>query len=392
MENVSQSEGITGFVSDGVAGRSSGSYPSARLKLGMAAVGFMTMAAVVALVTGFAGSLTGMIRNAGLAEVMVFPVLALMYAAIMLVFDIAGGFVLPEGSGIGPHTTPANYLKAVLVHGLMLSVSMVIIHTAGSLAGFMGSLGAILILCTVAIAFQYPLALLVGSHKEKPLPAPSAGNDFIKTTYVESRDHSFSGSITGLPGRERILLPAQWENSLGESGMSTLLARRMLIVKMGWRNRGLALALMWVCGSWTAAALIVGFPDGTVATTLNQIFLSSVFHFLGLLTLPTPTRNMTLLVDRHMKNEPGGTQDFQSWVQRFSDLTDGEKNRHPWIERIFHPLPSVQSRLSGTPSGWAAWNATRTMLYLSIFTGGLLWRAVHCNVGRPDLWIIAPTD
>jgi hypothetical protein len=354
----------------------------------MTAVGFMTVASTAALFSGFASSLLNIVRGAGMDDLMIFPGFVLLYMAVMLIFDIAGGFILPQRNGIKPHTTAAVYLKGIFTHGVLLCFSVLIIHMGGDLAGMAGSILAIIMLCCMAIAFQYPLACVVGSLRK----ATAAEDGSSNSIHVDSRDASFSGSITGLPGNEKILLPRQWKTRFGDSGMSALARRRHLIIKHGWRNRGLALAFIWVCASWILASLIVGFPDSTVATTLNTVFCSSIFHFLGLLILPTPTRNMTLLVDRQMKEEPEQSEDFESWVQHFSDLTDGEQNRHPWIERIFHPLPSVQSRLANSPSRWAAWNATRTMLFLSMFTGGLLSRAVHCNVGRPDLWIIAPTD
>jgi len=44
------------------------------------------------------------------------------------------------------------------------------------------------------------------------------------------------------------------------------------------------------------------------------------------------------------------------------------------------------------PHGWAAWHAARTALYLSWAGVGLLGRAVHCNLGRPEVWVFLPSD
>ncbi len=38
------------------------------------------------------------------------------------------------------------------------------------------------------------------------------------------------------------------------------------------------------------------------------------------------------------------------------------------------------------------WNVARTTLFLSWACGGFLARAVHCNIGRPELWVLFPTD
>ena len=39
-----------------------------------------------------------------------------------------------------------------------------------------------------------------------------------------------------------------------------------------------------------------------------------------------------------------------------------------------------------------AWHLARTALYLSHAGLSLLPRAVHCNAGRPELWVYLPSD
>ncbi|WP_146526280.1 hypothetical protein [Novipirellula artificiosorum] len=39
-----------------------------------------------------------------------------------------------------------------------------------------------------------------------------------------------------------------------------------------------------------------------------------------------------------------------------------------------------------------AWHAARMTLFVSWACMGMLVRAVHCNVGRPELWVMLPTD
>ena len=83
------------------------------------------------------------------------------------------------------------------------------------------------------------------------------------------------------------------------------------------------------------------------------------------------------------------------WIRivKVHALVDGEHARKPWVEKIFHPTPSTLNRAQKARRyRWAPWHIARTMLYLSWFSGGLLSRSVHCNVGRPDLWVMTPTD
>jgi hypothetical protein len=76
------------------------------------------------------------------------------------------------------------------------------------------------------------------------------------------------------------------------------------------------------------------------------------------------------------------------------DLQDRERARSSLVETIFHPVPSVQSRLRGPRStgGHGCWDAARTAVYVSAAGLGLLGRAVHCNCGRPSLWAFLPLD
>ena len=79
-------------------------------------------------------------------------------------------------------------------------------------------------------------------------------------------------------------------------------------------------------------------------------------------------------------------------------MQDDEPDRSAQLESIFHPIPSVRRRIRALtspqrsdPAG-GAWNLARTALYLSHTGLSLLPRAVHCNVGRPELWVYLPTD
>lgn len=64
------------------------------------------------------------------------------------------------------------------------------------------------------------------------------------------------------------------------------------------------------------------------------------------------------------------------------------------IEAIFHPIPSVENRLNGprTRGRIGFWDLARTSIFISLAGLGLLGRAVHCNCGRPSLWVFLPTD
>jgi hypothetical protein len=67
---------------------------------------------------------------------------------------------------------------------------------------------------------------------------------------------------------------------------------------------------------------------------------------------------------------------------------DGPK-RSASIEPIFDPLPSVDSRRATSSVAFPiAWHAARMTWFVSSACLGMLFRVVHCNVGRPELWAL----
>ena len=98
-------------------------------------------------------------------------------------------------------------------------------------------------------------------------------------------------------------------------------------------------------------------------------------------------------VDRDLValNVPSAT--IVNSTEMMNALQDNERSRSTIIETIFHPIPSVNRRLARPPLFHIrAWQIARTSLFLSGAGLSLLTRAVHCNVGRPDLWLLLPSD
>jgi len=120
----------------------------------------------------------------------------------------------------------------------------------------------------------------------------------------------------------------------------------------------------------------------------------TLWSFLGLLVLPTPSRAGVAEVDGAVRQSGIDEQLFDETILKLDTLQDGETQRPAGIELIFHPIPSVRSRTEG-PSrkhirGYLG--AARGAVYLSASGLGLLGRAVHCNCGRPALWVFLPSD
>jgi hypothetical protein len=117
----------------------------------------------------------------------------------------------------------------------------------------------------------------------------------------------------------------------------------------------------------------------------------------GLLILPTPSRAATRRADARLVSEleENDRRLFAATLGTLDRLQDDEPERPASVESIFHPIPSLESRrraLDEPSPGLAPWHVARTAIYLSIAGMNPLHRLVHCNVGRPELWVFLPAD
>jgi len=168
----------------------------------------------------------------------------------------------------------------------------------------------------------------------------------------------------------------------------------MAVQTGGWW-RGRMLAIGFTLAGVALAVIVVG--DRRLATAEGIVSFSLVFtlwSFLGLLTLPTPSRRGVADVDQALLATGCRRDTMARTIEMLDDFQDRERQRSSLVEVIFHPVPSVQSRLRGPRAAGTAgcWDAARSAVYLSAAGLGLLGRAVHCNCGRPSLWAFLPVD
>ena len=362
-------------------------YLQGRLYLGMLTVGSWVVLATLLLVSGVLESLGIWLAKLGLPEFAALSMMVLGFCLMQLPFDWLGGHWLPRRYGLTSHFTLPSYCMAVFKHSLIFSTSINILHVAGQHLGLTGALGALLVLMMIGVQSQHLLARWLGCLKNRTLEQDDG------VLIYEGTDTAFSGGISGWPGLERVILNHSWQGELKTNGMAWLKDRRRRAIRSGLRMNGLIWAIMWISSSFILAAFLAGFPTGDVTATMRMLLYGVFFHFGGLLLLPTLSRRGSLALDGIDSAPSNACSQTKEWTKAITILTDGEERRAPWIERIFHPLPSMENRMTRTENrGWAAWNATRYMLFLSTLTGGLLSRSVHCNIGRPELWIMPPVD
>ena len=376
-------------------------YGRARLWLGMTGVGSFVVLAGTATVLGLPATLLPSSDAALSHQVAGLLAFVAAYAVLHLPLDIMGGYLLPRSFRRAHPKLPAFVLglvRGVAVHAAVLGAIAIGLLLAGRAAGVAGvvlaAAAAMLLLLRGRVAVgsaEAPLELTPST----PVLHEEPGVSVVPTFMAESDDEGFTGAIVGTLRPRFLLVPMRWRETLDPEAFAVAVRRRQQAIKTGGWRRGRLVAIGFTLAGVALAAVVVG--SERLATAEGVVSLSLLFtlwSFLGLLVLPTPSRRGVADVDRSLLAAGCSRATMERTIELLDDLQDRERARPPVIETIFHPVPSVESRLRGphAPGARGAWDAARTAVYLSSAGLGLLGRAVHCNCGRPALWAFLPID
>ncbi len=369
-------------------------YARARLCLGIGAVGLIVVLASVSLLLNWPQRVF-----AGFAPTLYFDAIGLiwiiaLYSSLHFPLDYIGGYWLPchySRQCLMFSFFASQYIRGFLLQGAFLICSGLIILQAGR---YGGRPTVIVLLAAVMLAMiegQDWLARLIGGLSV----SSSEWIEGRRVLMISGMDNGFSGGFAGLPGRERIIFPALWQKILPKSVMGLQMERRSSIINAGCRFRGLGLAMAWnLCGFYLSS-ILPGAGVASVAELFRTSLGFTLWCFLGLLLLPTLSRKAVFEMDQVARSSGLPEEEFALMLSELDQLQDDEPNRPLSVEAIFHPIPSVQSRLQRFRHAWngkGAWNVARYALYLSWPCLGFLNRAAHCNTGRPELWVMLPVD
>ena len=305
--------------------------------------------------------------------------------AAQSVFDFVGGtFLMPA-----PRPTAANFfrgwLRGVLGHTLLVAAVGALSYASFRLSG--GFTPAI-VLATAGQSFaRRDLLRLIGSVSTTEL-----ARDGRKVLLAEATDPAFTGGIVGFGARAASLLPRSWWRGLPEEELATESIRRRWQIQRHLPARALFLVLGWnllgaAVGSW-AFRLAERRPGEAL---FGYACWMTLWAFGGLLALPSLSRKVVFAADRAAMD---AGHDPRRWIARFPGIVGEDGGSNAAVQTIFYPVPSARRRrlaLTASPAGFVPGNLARNNLYYSWSTLTLLGRAVHCNVGRPALWVFPPS-
>ena len=363
-------------------------YARARLWLGISGVGFMVVVSSGALWFALPQRLLG-----GYSAASAIGLTLACYILLSIPSDLLGGYILP-----GRHARSAGrfgqfavgWLKGVVGQAIVVGICGLLLLRAAQWGGRLAGITGFALLMVLLVAAQALVARLVGSFA-----VTSEQVEGKSVMSYHSLDPGFVGGITGAPGSERICFPSAWRGYLPDVALRIQMIRRLGVMATGARLRGVAAAFTW---NLLGFALASGMPRATLSDAPGLVTAGlwfTLWSFAGLLLLPSVNRPGVFEADRYALDYGISTEDLAATIRALDRLQDDEPARSRWVERIFHPIPSVESRLAAVESGKrqrGGWQCARTALYLSWAGFGFLSRAVHCNAGRPDLWVLFPGD
>lgn len=369
-------------------------YARARLWLGISGVGLMVVLSIITLSLDWPHRVFDGFTPSFLNDALGLLWIVALYAAIHIPLDYIGGYWLPchfSRQCLLFSYFASQYVRGLLVQSVFLVVSGVVLLQVGRFGGR----GAVLVLLGVfmlaMIEVQDRIAAWVAGLQ-------ISGEEQLRgkrVVLLEGMDAGFAGGLVGLPGRERLVVPSVWRQVLPQLAVQTALVRRIAALASGARLRGLAVAMVWNLGGFYLSSTM---PLAGV-TSLAELFTTALYFtlwsFIGLLVLPTLSRMGVYEIDQFARRQGVDEEEFVLAVRELDQLQDDEPRRPAGVEAIFHPVPSVEARISRFREGWrsmGAWNAARYALFLSWPCLGFLNRAVHCNSGRPELWVMLPVD
>ncbi len=377
-------------------------YARARLFLGASAVGTLTVLAALGLLLGLPERWWPTEPGPWLPDVFAWSLAVAAHAAVLAPFDLFAGSLIPRAYGRTAEPLAAfvvRWARGAVLHGAALTVLGAIVMGAARAAGAWGAVAAFVALSLALLAGQPWVAAAIAGWRVRRPPASAAITDLGAgvMAYDAPQPH-VTGGAYGVPFRTTWVVSGRWLGEPERVALDLQVRRRAWIERSGARDRGVLLALAWNALPLVLVLAVWGAPVAA-ADVVRWALLSTVWSFVGLLVLPTPSRRAVLDADLAARANGADAGRLAAALEHLDRDQDDEPERSAGVETIFHPIPSLRRRTallaSGdvtAPSGVAAWHVARVALYTSWAGAGFLGRAVHCNLGRPEVWVFLPSD
>jgi len=365
----------------------------------MTAVGTITLTSIALLTSQLHSNPLNTVSGANGREFTFLLAAVGLWAIILLPFDLVGGYLLPKHfQRAAPPLSrfATSWTRGVLVQTSLIATVLWCILQAAQFGGLLAAAGTVVVAQVSLIACQKNVAAMVAGLSIRKSESSRDSQDRQPMITATHSDSGFTGSIVGLPGLEEVIVPQSWVTQLDPNQLRTELIRRTGVIQSGSRTRGVILAIAVNTMTFAACAKLPTAGIATVAELISTSLYFTLVSFAWLLVLPRLSREGVFEADRLAFDKGVSVGVLEATAESIESLHDDEPKRSRRLESVFHPIPCVKRRVAELSlrirSIRGFWNVARLTLFLSWSCGGFLSRAVHCNIGRPELWVMLPTD
>ncbi len=374
-------------------------YARSRLWLGMTAVGTVTLAAAAMLISQAHVGALQLSGGTGMQEFLLILGAVGLWAAVLLPFDFVGGYLLPRRFQRVAPSLPSftlGWTRGVVIQSLLIAAFLWSILQAAQVGGLMAAIGAVTVAQVGLVAGQKHVAAMVARLRVRKAESNRGSTEESTVVAATHSDSGFTGSIVGLPGFEEVIVPQSWFSQLEANQLNAELTRRCGVIQSGSRTRGIVLAIAVNTLTFAACTQLPTAGISTVSELITASLYFTLVSLAWLLVLPRWSREGVFEADRLAFEAGVPVNVLEAAAESIEPLHDDEPKRSRRLESVFHPVPCVNRRVAELSlrirSIRGFWNVARMTLFLSWSCGGFLSRAVHCNIGRPELWVMLPVD
>jgi len=388
---------------------SQANFARPRLYLGISGVGTAVLGATIFLTTGLAGRLLSTSDQQPLT--LALASLGATFLIIMfelLLFDMVGGALLvrhkrPLGQWFTPWLRGAGVQWCVWMGCAAVLMSVSRLGASASVGeSVAATVGAFVLLQLLLAVLRGTFARLVSSMPVVPLSPPiqraadQARLDPQRLVIVETSDEGFVGGFGGVHAGTSVM-PSRF-SMLSPPALYAACVRRRVLAESGAHTRGVLGAVAWNALGMSLVLALTGASFASAAGTLVMMAGMTLWAFASVLLLPTVSRAAVFALDAQVTSECGAPA-VRAAIEELDRWQDDEPARSRLVETIFHPVSARTARIArlstANPNGvrfWHAHHIARHALWLSWATMSPISRLVHCNVGRPALWVMLPGD
>ncbi|MBI1269554.1 hypothetical protein GC174_03885 [bacterium] len=397
-------------------------YSDARLTLGICYVGSIVVFACFMILRSL-DSPARFVATESWSQTLYYLAFSIaLFELASLPFDLAGWKIdrIYDRSELPFCQYFGKWLRASVCHGALLLCTSLLTLVTLRLGGVPLLFPVIAIFASMLLWRQADLARAVSGINIYPVSALELSGQ-VKPVSLDppvltarASCPGFTGGITGLPGRESIILPESWLETFGLDALGAEVARRSSVIENGARTRGFLLAVVFTAAGVSVSAAIAQSILPAIDNFAGLLSISLCFtlwSFLGLLILPRFNHLSVFAADSSALARGISESSLIRSIELVESCLEADQYRATSRDVKFHPVPALNRRIENlrkianaepicdSPTSGSkgdrstgAWNCARYAVFLSIAGMGLLSRAVHCNAGRPELWVLLPSD